>query len=510
LKMAHNVKTKPLNAGEYLQAFSAFLAVCDWDNALPMLNRCIDSILNDKVPAALLPGFLLNILGVPGISCDTMSALTQKAGELSTQNISPFPIRKTYPCTNNRVKLAYLSTDFRTHPVGYFIYSILAAHNKSRFEVFCYSASTIQDDITTLIQKESEHFIDISGLNEKEIAQRIHKDGIHVLVELGGYTESSQLKVMAYRPAPVSIEYLGYANSTGYPSIDFRISDPYVDVPDGTKYTETLLTTPKSFLCFGMRPTCSRAEQAPVSENEFITFGSFNHSRKINPQVIEAWSSILDQVENSRLVLKGNWRGGVISNNILKAFKSHNINADRILFLPHTKTYDDHVACYNSIDIALDTFPYTGTTTTCEALWMGVPVITLPGKSHQSRVSYSILKNIGYEETICNSVDEYVRKAVQLANNPNGLTVLRPMLHTLFSFSVVAQPQIMVPQIENLYIDACNRKNIHADFSTSTKKTGNLISLERSERELLQPESVQTIQWPPSEPKHEELSNAKN
>jgi len=473
LLMAQSIKESPLNDGEYLQAFSAFLSVCDWNNALPMLNMCVDSILSDRVPAALLPGFLMDILGLNNISCDTMFALTQKAGALSTQNTRPLPVKKAQSRVNNKIKLAYLSTDFRTHPVGYFIYSILAAHNNSRFEVFCYSASTMQDSVTALIQKESDHFLNVSNLNDEEIAQRIHKDGIHILVDLGGYTESSKLRTMAYRPAPVSIEYLGYANSTGYKTIDFRITDPFVDVPDGTKYTETLLTLPKSFICFGMRPSCPRLEQAPVSKNSFITFGSFNHSRKLNPQVIEAWSNILNRVSNSRLVLKGNWKGGTISNNILKTFNTHDINDNRVIFLSHTKTYDDHVACYNEIDIALDTFPYTGTTTTCEALWMGVPVITLVGKSHQSRVSYSILKNIGFEETICNSIDEYIEKAVQMANNIDGLSILRPMLHTLFCYSPVAQPQTMIPQLEELYLDACARKGItlnpHSSAETQSR-----------------------------------------
>ena len=467
LSMAQKMKEGPLNDGEYLQAFSAFLAVCDWDRALPMLNKCIESILNDRVSAPLLPGFLLNILGLHNINSDTMYALTKKAAELSAQNIKYLPPKKEQCSVNKRIKLAYLSSDFRTHPVGYFIYSILAGHRKDHFEVFCYSGSTLRDEITESIAAEAEHFIDVSALNVEEIAQRIYQDGIHVLVDLGGHTENSKLQALAYHPAPVSIEYLGYANSTGYASVDFRITDPHVDVEDGTKYTETLLALPKSFLCFGMRPTCSRAEQAPVTRNGFITFGSFNHCRKLNPETIAAWSSILAGVSNSRLVLKGNWRGGTTSNNILNQFKIHGIKNERVIFLAHTKTYDDHVACYNEIDIALDTFPYSGTTTTCEALWMGVPVVTHVGKCHASRVSYSILKNIGFEETLCYSWDEYVAKAIQLANNPSGLTLLRPMLHILFEHSPVAHSDNFVLALEDLYLDACKQKGVNISQLTA-------------------------------------------
>jgi len=460
LSLAKKIKDNPLNEGEYLQAFTAFLAVCDWDNALPMLDRCVQSILHDHVPAPLLPGFLVESLGINGISCETMHALTTKAGEISTHHIKPLPAEPEQQIIRSRVKLAYLSSDFRTHPVGYFIYSILAAHNRHNFEVFCYSGSPDHDSVTASIQQVAEHFLDVSGLNEAEIADKIRQDGIHILVDLGGYTESSKLKTLSYRPAPVSIEYLGYANSTGNPNVDFRITDSYADTPEGTRYTETLLTMPGSFLCFGMQPSCTRSEQAPVVNNNFVTFGSFNNSRKLNPLVIETWSKILERVADSRLVLKGNWRQGYISKNILKVFNKYGIQSERITFLTPTKTYDEHVDCYNRIDIALDTFPYSGTTTTCEALWMGLPVVTLVGPAHQNRVSYSILKNIGFEETICHTVEEYVEKAVQLANNPDSLTVLRPMLHTLFSYSPITQPQVMVPQLEDLYLEACKQKGL--------------------------------------------------
>jgi len=492
LKMAHRIKDSPLNESEHLQAFSAFLSVCDWNNALPMLKRCIHSVLNGKISDSLLPGFLLNALGLNDITPETMYALTKKTAELTTQNIKPATVKQEKTHINNKINLAYLSSDFRAHPVGYFIYPIIASHNRDLFEIFCYSSSAIQDNFTSSIQKESDHFLDVSKLNETEVVERIKKDDIHILIELGGYTASSRLKIMAYHPAPVCIEYLGYPNSTGYTSIDYRITDPYVDVSDGTKYSETLLTLPQSFICFGMQPSCIRVEQAPVSDNGFITFGSFNHKRKLTPQVIEAWSTILKRVENSRLVLKGNW-GQMIHDNIINEFKSHSVNAKSITILPITATYDEHVACYNSIDIALDTFPYTGTTTTCEALWMGVPVITLVGKTHQSRVSYSILKNIGFEETACNSTTEYIEKAVELSSRPENLSTLRPCLHTLFTHSITQNPKKFTSQLESLYFEACKKRNVSIpEFITSNTTPTTKLSMPNDVTIVL-PETLDNI-----------------
>ncbi|MDQ6982147.1 MAG: hypothetical protein Q9M08_03970, partial [Mariprofundus sp.] len=211
---------------------------------------------------------------------------------------------------------------------------------------------------------------------------------------------------------------LGYPDTSGLPEIDFHITDHHAETEGGTLYTEKPLFMPNSFLCFGMRPTCERRTESPASKGMGITFGSFSNAHKLNPQTIAAWCKILHEVPNSRIALKCRWSSDVIRKNIVNEFSKHHIDEERILFLASTKTYDEHVAQYNQIDIALDTYPYSGTTTTCEALWMGVPVVTYVGKSHASRVSNSILKNIGFEETLCYSWYEYVTKAVQLANNP--------------------------------------------------------------------------------------------
>ncbi|RMH51330.1 MAG: glycosyltransferase [Zetaproteobacteria bacterium] len=447
--------------------FLAHLIVCNWEQAYAMLPEVVALIKAGKICFNQLPGLLFNLLsiqsdGVSNRDIYEISRITARKAHEEFQRFSLPPIDADgeQMRVRGRLKIGYLSADFRSHPVGYFMYSILSEHDRSRFEIYCYSCARQQDENTRQMRRVCDHFIDVVRLNSVEIAGRIRRDGIHLLVDLGGYTTNSQLSALLFRPAPVQVSYLGYPNTTGMDEVDFRISDPYVDTPEGTIYSEELLVMPKSFLCFGMRSRAERRGDAPAERNGYVTFGSFNAVRKYTPQVIAVWSRILRAVPGSRLLIKAFWMDAMVRENIMREFARHGIGEERIENLPFAEDYDAHMACYNRVDIALDTFPYSGTTTTCEALWMGVPVVTLVGSAHQQRVSYSILKNVGFEETICHSEEEYVATAVRLAGNPAGLSALRPMLHTLFAYSPVAQPASMVPDLEELYLEGCRRKGV--------------------------------------------------
>lgn len=447
---------------EKLAAYLAYLEICDWPRASALQEEVLELARNDKISHFRLPNFLLTLNSVPGISPSLMHELHQMWGNnaLAAVKGSP-PFKPLSFKRHERLRIGYLSPDFNLHPVGKFIEAIIASHDRNRFEIYCYAYLLKSDARTDQIRRLSDHFIDITQLSFIDLARHIHADGIDILVDLGGHTALSRLQAMLFRPAPVQITYLGYPNTTGIPTVDFRITDRYAECDEGTRHVETPLYMPQSFLCLGGLPEMERAETTPAEKNGYVTFGSLNHIRKINPDVIRIWSEILHRIDNSRLIIKSpGCDNDIIRGNILAEFKRHHIHSDRIQFLGFSNSYKEHARIYNQIDIALDSFPYNGTTTTCETLWMGVPVITLVGKQHAQRTSYSILKNIGFDASIAYSEEEYIDRAVDLASRPEGLSLLRKCIPTLIKHSILCQPREFTGQLEGLYLDACRRKGI--------------------------------------------------
>lgn len=460
LEMARAFHNNTDMPNEQVAAYQTFLDICDWDAAQGMQDRILDMAMRGDINNEQIPGLLMALNTAPGISPDQMYAIHKAWGESILDVAKQFPrLKPASEPGDGRLKIAYLSSDFNSHPVGMFIESLIACHDRSRFEVYCYAHLLATDELTTRIQQSADHFVDITPLSYYEIAGRIRADGIHILVELGGHTGLSRLQALAFRPAPVQITYLGYPNTTGLPTVDFRITDAFAeDMEGGTRYTEKLLTMPQSFLCLGDRKEAARTDTTPAIGNGYITFGSFNNVRKFNAEVISAWSRILQQVDRSKLVIKSPAAdNAVIQGNLLKQFTRHGIDAERIRFVAYLSSAE-HAALFNEIDIALDCFPYNGTTTTCETLWMGVPMVTLVGKQHVQRTSYSIMKNIGFDALAAFSVDEYVSKAVELAARPDNLSFLRKCLPTLIENSILFQPKEFTRQIEGLYERAWQEK----------------------------------------------------
>ena len=457
LNLAHQFQNKPLNANEVLFAYRSFLAACDWQSAKEMQARVFNLIKEKKIRCDLIPALLIELCGISDLAPDLVLDFHRQWGDEMLKGIKPyFPVNAPAPVVTGRLKIAYLSSDFKLHPVGFYMNQILRSHDNERFEVYCYAHLGRDDAMTQHIRENVDHFIDITALTNENAAARIHADGIHILIDLNGHTTDTRLPVLAYRPAPVQMTYLGYPNTTGLATVDYRITDHDAECEEGTRYVEKLLYMPQSFLCFGVD---LKTEGTHIEEGDHITFASFNNIRKITPEVIQVWSRILNRVPASTLALKAkNLDNTVVSKNLLHEFAKHGIEAERIEFRPYTRTYEEHIIQYCSSDIALDTFPYNGTTTTCEALVMGVPVVTLTGKTHAQRVSCSILKNIGFEETITHSMDAYVDKAVALASNRQGLAALRQILPTLFRHSILCQPEDFTRQLEDLYLQAWHEK----------------------------------------------------
>lgn len=365
-------------------------------------------------------------------------------------------------CTSSgRLKIGYVSPDFRSHPVAYLIEPIIAAHNRNNFDIYCYYNASYSDLNTERLRKNVSYWRSIFGLNDETAAELIERDGIDILVDLAGHTCGHRLTLMAMKPAPVQITYLGYPNTTGIPNIEFRITDTIADPKGSEKYfVENLIRLPRCFLCY--QPPLgapSTARQYFRDPNRLI-FGSFNHAAKITSEVVKAWCEILSRVPNSILKLKNRSLKDVATREYVgQLFQNHNVETNRIVFLDWTSDIKDHFSAYDDIDVALDTFPYNGTTTTFEALWMGVPVITLSGNSHASRVGHSILASLGHGHLVTFSTSEYIDKAVDLANDSQQINLYRRTLRSKLTNSLLMDNKNMASCIENAYIDAYHTSN---------------------------------------------------
>jgi len=463
LQLAQEFEKQPLSDNELFFAYRTYIALCDWHKAQAIQERALKLLRKGRISHGLISAMLIDLCSIPDLPPELVYEIHRLWGDEEIKRKQPyFSVNTPLPPVEGRLKVAYISADFNAHPVGAFMNQIIRSHDRQRFEIYCYAYLERNDAITENFRNQAEHFIDITAMRFDEVAKRIHADGIHLLIDLGGHTTNSRLAVLAYKPAPVQLTYLGYPNTTGLPTVDYRITDHFAESPEGTRYVEKLLQMPQSFLCYGTGLAQQPSDAAPVTKNGHITFASLNHLRKLTPETIRTWSRILNRVPDSRLLMKARAvesGSSLILENVLAEFERHGIKRERIEFLPFTDSHKAHMLQYNEIDVALDSFPYNGTTTTCDALIMGVPVVTLAGAPHAQRVSCSILKNIGFEETITHSADEYVEKAVMLASRPEYLTLLRQILPTLFRHSILCQSETFTRQLEGLYLQAWREKS---------------------------------------------------
>lgn len=353
--------------------------------------------------------------------------------------------------------IGYVSPDFFTHSVSYFIEAPLAHHNYGSYKVIVYSA-VVKADAKTLrfrekVIKKGGIWRDIYGIDEKKVAQMVREDKIDILVELTGHTANNKLGTMACRPAPLQVTWIGYPNTTGLPTIDYRISDALADPPDTKqKHVEELVRLPVSFLCYTPSPEAGPVCTAPALSNGFVTFGSFNNLAKITPKVLLVWARILRAVPNSRLVVKCKpFCCDSIRHKFLLALEQYGVEPVRVDLLPLILLNHDHMQAYALMDISLDTFPYAGTTTTCESLYMGVPCVTMAGNVHAHNVGVSLLNKVGLPNLVAQTEDEYVETAIQLASDVTALSKLRMTLRDLMAKSPVCDGANFTLGLEEIY-----------------------------------------------------------
>lgn len=353
---------------------------------------------------------------------------------------------------NRPLRLAYISPDFRYHSVAHFLRPIIERHDRQQFDIVCYSGVAVPDAWTQAFQQMGVTWRDSSRWNDARLAGQIHADAVDIAIDCSGHTSAHRLLALAHRPAPVQVTFLGYPNTTGVGAIDYRITDSIADPPGEADalYVEKLVRLDPTAWCYaapGDAPDVI-AQREPGG----IRFGAFTARPKLTERWMGIWSKILTKVPGSKLLLK---TGGTHDTNaaakLVALFTAHGIDADRIELIHRQQNPADHLATYNRVDIALDTFPYHGTTTTCEAMYMGVPVITRCGRMHASRVGVSLLSAIGLNELIAEDDEAFVQIAVKLAKDEKRLAELHATLRERMKASPLMDGAAYVARLEAAY-----------------------------------------------------------
>jgi protein O-GlcNAc transferase len=320
---------------------------------------------------------------------------------------------------DRRLRIGYISPDFRVHSVSRFALPLLAAHDRMAFEIFAYAQVRTPDTMTAQVRSRCDTWRDIVGLSDERVAEMIREDRIDILIDLAGHTSGNRLLVFARKPAPVQVTWLGYPGTTGLSAMDYRLTDAHADPPGAADgfCTEQLIRLPQTAWCFHVPSDSPAVNELPAVKNGRVTFGSFNSFAKMNEPLLKLWAKILLATPGSRLLLKAKPLAcASVQERVRHVMSSAGVEAERVEMFGWAAPAE-HLGQYGRVDIALDTYPYHGTTTTCEAMWMGVPVVSLAGESHVSRVGVSLLTNAGLPELIAESPEEYVRIAAELAGD---------------------------------------------------------------------------------------------
>jgi predicted O-linked N-acetylglucosamine transferase (SPINDLY family) len=330
----------------------------------------------------------------------------------------------------DRLRVGLVSGDFRNHPVGHFLHGLLRDTDKTRIEFIAYATQPGTDEFSALIKPYFVDWKNIGGISDEATAQLIHADDIHILIDVSGHSSHNRLPLFAWKPAPIQVSWLGYLASTGVGAIDYILSDSYSILPEDEKnFSEAIWRMPESCICFTPPNQSLAVAELPVLNEGVITFGSFNNLTKVTNAVISLWSRLLHSIPDSRLFLKASQLNEpVIRARTIQRFAEHGINVERLILMGTVSSPIQHLEMYNKIDIALDTFPYPGVTTSVEALWMGVPILTLQGDGILARAGESININAGLSEWIAADEADYINKAVEFSGKLTELAELRKQL----------------------------------------------------------------------------------
>jgi len=356
--------------------------------------------------------------------------------------------------SNRRLKIGYVSADFRRHPVGFFFLPLIKAHDRSHFEVFCYTDIKQPDELTDQIKTAADHWRSTVRISDTDMAQKIQADQIDILIDLAGHTANNRLLVFARKPAPLQVNWLGYVNTTGLATMDYRITDGIVDpIEENDQFhSEKIIRLENGFFCLAPPPKSPPISELPARKRAHITFGSFNKLSKINKDVIALWSQIMQRLPGSHLRLMAKPLADTTTRDrYLTLFQNNGISSNRIEMITYTPSYYDYLNQYSQIDIGLDPYPHNGHTTTCDSLWMGVPVITLRGDRYASRMGASILTRLGLEGFVADTKEAYLRSAVNLAADLDALQEFRREMRIRFTSSPFYDVNRFTREMESVF-----------------------------------------------------------
>lgn len=357
------------------------------------------------------------------------------------------PPRRT---SDGVLRIGYLSPDLRRHAVSVFVEPLLRHHDRRQFQAICYYVHPEHDERTRLLRGLSDRWLDCAQWPAQQIARRMASDGIDILVDLAGHTGGSRLDVVALKPAPVVASWLGYLNTSGLRSVDFRITDRHTDPPGETErfHTERLMRLPESQWCRARLDAPTAVTPLPAARRGALTFGSFNNASKLTTDVLALWARLLAGMPDARLLF-ASVQGGR-ADDIRQVFSREGVDSTRLSFAPRTSLHGFH-ELHHGVDIALDAHPYSGATTTIESLWMGVPTLTLTSEAPISRSTASILTTLGMDDWIARTPQGFISAARRHAGDLQRLAALRDGLRAAVSRSAVMNAEHFVPEVEALY-----------------------------------------------------------
>lgn len=367
------------------------------------------------------------------VSADEKLKQAVRYGEMAAQRRkSRYEHWLGVPDSSRMIRVGFVSGDFRNHAVGYFLEGVMHAlrqHHHAAFHWIAYSNNPREDEVTARLKTSFDAFHAVVGLSDEKLARKIHDDEIDILIDLAGHTAFNRLPVFSYKPAPVQLSWLGYFATTGVAEMDYLLADPWsLPTEAEAEFSEQIVRLPETRLCFTAPEMDIPVSTLPALRKGFVTFGCFNNLAKVNDDVVALWARILREVPDAQLFLKAKQlRDPAVLGTTLKRFAAHGVGAERLL-LQGPEGRDTYLRAYNEVDICLDPFPYPGGTTTVEALWMGVPVLTLAGTNLLSRQGVGLLSNIELFDWVASNPDDYVRLAVQMASDWTALGECRQTL----------------------------------------------------------------------------------
>lgn len=445
----------PSLTGVHGNVASALSALGRIDEAIPAYRR---SLAMSPADAAQHSSLVFHLHFDP--KCDAR-AILEEARRWDERHAAPLagaiaPHRNDRS-PERRLRVGYVSPDFRHHANSHFFLPLLAQHDRRRFEIFCYASVASPDDLTDRTRERVDHWRNVVSLDHASAAAVIREDGIDVLVDLTMHAKHNRLLVFARKPAPVQIAWLAYPGTTGLSTMDYRITDPFLDPPgsdDRDVYAEASLRLPDTFWCYDPLTSDVEVDALPTRSKGRVTFGCLNAFCKVNDGVVALWSRVLHEEAGSRFVLLAG--AGRAAEPVLARFEAHGIAADRIELVGR-QPRPAYLATYRDIDVCLDTLPYNGHTTSLDALWMGVPVVTMVGQTVVGRAGLGQAMNLGLPELVARTQDEYVAIAAGLAKDLDRLAALRASLRARMESSPLMDAPRFARNLEGAYREAWRR-----------------------------------------------------